>query len=119
MAATSSQEAQNKLYYRVISVGAKAVLHPSSYLTDDDLATMGIEVTAMDIKTGVPADSGPQFCDLYPSREFDAMFKKTKPVEWPHKKPGVYFAALQIMRILDLSLRDNALASQSKYTWRR
>ena len=42
---------------------------------------MGIEVAAMDIRTGAPADSGPQFCDLYPRGEFDAMFKMVD--EWP------------------------------------
>jgi hypothetical protein len=38
----------------------------------------------MDIKTGTPADSGPQFCDLYLCREFDAMFEKID--EWPQRK---------------------------------
>jgi hypothetical protein len=80
---------------------------------------MGIEVAAMDIETGTPADSGPQFCDLYPCREFDAMFK-TVPVQWPPlKKRGVYYAALQIMQIIESSLSDGGLASQSKYDWRR
>ena len=80
---------------------------------------MGIEVAVMDIKTGTPADSGPQFCDLYPCREFDAMFKKVI-VQWPPlKKPSVYYAALQMMRIVESSWSYGGLASQSKYLWRR
>jgi hypothetical protein len=30
----------------------------------------------MDLETGKPADSGPQFCDPYPSQEFDKLFEK-------------------------------------------
>jgi hypothetical protein len=119
MATTSSREARDHPFYRVRGLASKLVRHPSSYLSHDDLTTMGIEVAAMDIKTGTPADSGPQFCDLYPCREFDAMFE-TVPVQWPPlKKRGVYYAALQIMQIIESSLSDGGLASQSKYVWRR
>jgi hypothetical protein len=56
-------------------------------LSNDDLATISIEIVAMDIKTGTPADSGPQFCDLYPRGEFDAMFEMVG--EWPQLKKTV------------------------------
>jgi hypothetical protein len=47
------------------------------------------------------------------------MFE-TVPVQWPPlKKRGVYYAALQIMQIIESSLLDGGLASQSKYVWRR
>ena len=50
----------------------------------------------MDIKTGIPADSGPRFCDLCPHKEFDAMFEKID--EWPQQQePGAgYLTTLQV-----------------------
>ena len=68
----------------------------------------------MDIRTGTPADSGSQFCDLYPCREFDAMFKMVD--EWPQRKrPGGSYAALQMRRLIESSFPDGGLASQGKY----
>ena len=71
----------------------------------------------MDIRTGTPADSGPQFCDLYPRKEFDAMFKMVD--EWPQRKGGVVYESLQIRRLFESSFLDGGLAGQSKYIWRR
>src|SRR3989442_1765615 len=65
MATASSRD---NPYYHVRDLAVKLLRHPTLYLNSDDLAAAGIEVAAMDIKTGTPADSGPQFCDLYPRR---------------------------------------------------
>jgi hypothetical protein len=92
MATTNSQDNRH-LYSHVRDLAVELLLHPTLDLNSDDLATNNIEVVAMDIRTGIPADSGPQFCDLYPCREFDAMFKMVD--EWPRRKgPGGSCAAL-------------------------
>jgi hypothetical protein len=118
MATTNSRYNRDHPHCHVRDLAVKLLHRPTSYLNSDDLATAGIEVAAMDIKTAAPADSGPQFCDLCPSREFDAMFEKID--EWPQRKgPGAgYLAALQMRRLIESSL-DGGLASQSKYVWRR
>ena len=119
MATTNSRDNRdNHPYFHVRGLVVELLHRPPLFLNSDDLATAGIEVAAMDIKTGTPADSGPQFCDLYPCREFDAMFEKID--EWPQRKePGAgYLAALQMRRLIENSL-DGGLASQSKYVWRR
>src|SRR5277367_1159825 len=117
MTTTNSQDNPDHPYYHVRDLVVKILHHPTLYLSSDDLATIGIEVAAMDIKTGTPADSGPQFCDLYPRREFDTLFQKVD--EWPQRKPGVYYGALQMRRLIENSLLDRGLARQSKYVWRR
>jgi hypothetical protein len=81
MPTTSSRDNQDHSYFHVRDLAIKLLHHPPLPLNSDDLAAMGIEVAAMDIKPGIPADSGPQFCDLYPHKEFDAMFEKID--EWP------------------------------------
>jgi hypothetical protein len=117
MATTNSQDNRDH-YFQVRDLAVELLRHPTYYLNSDDLASNGIEVAAMDIKTGTPADSGPQFCDLYPCREFDTMFQKVN--EWPQRKgPGVYYAALQMRRLIESSLLDGGLASESKYVRRR
>jgi hypothetical protein len=76
MPITSSRDNQDHSYFHVRDLAVKLLHHPPLPLNSDDLATMGIEVAAMDIKTGTSADSSLQFCDLYPHKEFDAMFEK-------------------------------------------
>jgi hypothetical protein len=117
MAATDSRDSRHH-FHHIRNLAVKLLEHPTYYLNSDDLASNGIEVAAMDIKTGTPADFGPQFCDLYPRGEFDAMFQKVD--EWPQRKgPGVYYGALQMRRFIESSLLDGGLASESKYVWRR
>jgi hypothetical protein len=119
MATTNSRDnRESHPYFHVRNLVLKLLQHPTLSLDSDDLATAGIEVAEMDIQTGTPADSGPQFCDLYPRREFDAMFEKID--EWPQPtEPGAgYLAALQMRRLIEKSL-DGGLTSQSKYVWRR
>ena len=116
MATTNSRDSRHP-YFHVRDLAVKLLRHPTLHLNSDDLATNSIEVVAMDIRTGTPADSGPQFCDLYPCREFDVMFQKVD--EWPQRKPGVYYGALQMRRLIENSLLDRGLASESKYVWRR
>jgi len=104
-------------FYAVANIAKKVIIHESSYLNSDDLAKLGVEVTAMDIETGAPADSGPQFCDLYPTREFDIIFQKVN-VPWPtERKEGVYRAALQMLAFIIDSYKR--LENKSKYVWRR
>jgi hypothetical protein len=113
MATTHSQDNRHP-YFHVRDLAVKLLRHPTLYLNSDDLATNNIEVVAMDIRTGTPADSGSQFCDLYPCREFDAMFKMVD--EWlQRKRPGGSYAALQMRRLIESSFPDGGLASQGKY----
>ena len=119
MTTTNSRDNRHP-YFHVRDLAVKLLRHPTLHLNSDDLATNSIEVVAMDIRTGTPADSGPQFCDLYPRGEFDAMFKMVD--EWPRLKElrgGGYLAALQMRQLIEKSLLDGGLASQSKYVWRR
>ena len=118
MAITNSRDNEDNSYYHVRDLAVKLLLNPTLHLNNDDLTTAGIEVAAMDIKTGTPADSGPQFCNLYPCREFDVMFKMVD--ESPQRKgPGGSYAALQMRRIIESSFLDGDLTSHSKYVWRR
>lgn len=118
MAITDSRDNEDNSYYHVRDLAVKLLLNPTLHLNNDDLTTAGIEVAAMDITTGAPADSSPQFCDLYPRGEFDAMFKMVG--EWPQRKgPGGYYAALQMRRLFESSFLDGGLTSHSKYVWRR
>jgi hypothetical protein len=116
MATTDSRNNQHP-YFPVRDLAVKLLRHPTLYLNSDDLVTNGIEVAAMDIRTGTPADSGPQFCDLYPRKEFDAMFKMVD--EWPQQRGGFVYESLQIRRLFESSFLDGGLADQSKYVWRR
>ena len=114
MATTNSRDNRDHSYFHVRDLAVKLLHRPPLSLNSDDLAAMGIEVAAMDIKTGTPADSSPQFCDLYPLREFDAMFEKID--EWPQRQgpDAGYLATLQMRRLIENSL-EGGLASQSKY----
>jgi hypothetical protein len=113
MATTHSQDNRHP-YFHVRDLAVKLLRHPTLHLNSDDLATNNIEVVAMDIRTGTPEDSGSQFCDLYPCREFDAMFKMVD--EWPQRKrPGGSYAALQMRRLIESSFLDGGLANQGKY----
>lgn len=117
MATTDSQDNRDHPYYHVRDLFAELLSHPKQYLSSDDLAKAGIEVVTMDIATGVPADSGPQFCDLCPQKEFDAMFNMVE--KWPRRKgPEVYFAAIQMGQLIYETFHNGGLASQSKYVWR-
>jgi hypothetical protein len=118
MAITNSRDNEDNSYYHVRDLAVKLLLNPTLHLNNDDLTTAGIEVAAMDITTGTPADSSPQFCDLYPRGEFDTTFKMVD--EWPQRKgPGGYHAALQMRRLFESSFLDGGLTSHSKYVWRR
>ena len=118
MATNDSQDNRDHPYYHVRDLFVELLSHPKQYLSSDDLAKAGIEVAAMDIKTGIPADSGPQFCDLCPQKEFDAIFNMVE--KWPRRNgPGVYFAAIQMGQLIHTTFHGGGLASQSKYVWRR
>jgi hypothetical protein len=52
MPTTSSRDNQDHSYFHVCDLAVKLLHHPPLPLNSDDLATMGIEVAAMDIKTG-------------------------------------------------------------------
>jgi hypothetical protein len=116
MATTDSRNNQHP-YFPVRDLAVKLLRHPTLYLNSDDLATNGIEVAAMDIRTGTPADSGPQFGHLYPSKEFNAMFKMID--EWPQQRGGFVYESLQIQQLFESSFLGGGLAGQSKYVWSR
>jgi hypothetical protein len=117
MATTNSRDNRNESFYRVRDLVIELLEHPTLYLNTSDLAAASIEVVAMDFKTGMPADSGPEFCDLYPRSKFDAIFKNVN--DWPKRRgPGLSYAAFQMKRLVKSYLLDEGLASQSRYIWR-
>ena len=118
MATTDSKDSLDHPFIRVRDLSLKLLQRRTLYVDNDDLVEYGIEVTAMDIETGAPTDSGPQFCDLYPHKEFDAIFKMVEG--WPLRRgTGVYWAAREMGMLIEDTLLDGGLASKSKYTWRR
>lgn len=118
MATTDPQDNRDHPYYHVRDLFSELLRHPKPYLSSDDLAKAGIEVAMMDINTGISTDSGRQFCDLYPRKEFDAMFNMVET--WPRRNgPGDYNAAIQMGELIYATFHGGGLASQSKYIWRR
>ena len=93
-------------YYRVAHLLRKVYRKPGSYLSADDLESLCIKVSEMDLETGRPADSGPQFCDLYPSKEFDKLFEKASANFQGLDEGGVYSTAFGIGIDLDHCLHD-------------
>lgn len=118
MATTDSKDSLDHPFIRVRDLSLKLLQRRTLYVDNDDLVEYGIEVTAMDIETGAPTDSGPQFCDLYPQKEFDAIFKMVGG--WPRRRgTGVYWAAREMGMLIEDTLLDGGLAPKSKYIWRR
>jgi len=97
---------KDQTYYDVASVLQKVHQRRGPYLSADDLESLGIELSGMDIETGRPADSRPQFCDLYPSQEFDKLFEKVSADLHPYDEGRVYDTAFGIGMDLDCCLRD-------------
>ena len=77
-----------------------------SYLSADDLTSLGIKVSEMDLETGRPADSGPQFCDPYPSEEFDKLFEKVSADLRLGDEEYVYSAAFEVGMLIQNCLSD-------------
>ena len=57
MATNNSQDNRHP-YFHVRDLAVELLRHPILHLNSDDLAMNNIEVVAMDIRTGIPADSG-------------------------------------------------------------
>ncbi|KIX02802.1 uncharacterized protein Z518_08745 [Rhinocladiella mackenziei CBS 650.93] len=94
-------------YYHVASLLRKVHRHRGPYLSPDDLESLGIKVSGMDIKTGRPTDSGQQFCTLYPSKQFDKLFEKVSAKHFQDlDEGGVYGTALGIGTELDHCLDE-------------
>src|SRR5439155_26875061 len=93
-------------FYRVIDLLRKVGRKRGSYLSADDLESLGIKLSGMDIETGRPADSGPQFCDPYPSKEFDKLLEKVSANFQALDEGDVYSTAFGIGIDLDHCLRD-------------
>ena len=93
-------------YHRVAALLRKVDRKRGSYLSADDLESLDIKLSGMDIETGRPADSGPQFCDLYPSQEFDKLFEKASANFQGLDEGDAYSTALGIGIDLDHCLRD-------------
>jgi len=63
-------------FYHVARVFRKIRRTRGPYLSTEYLESLNIKVSEMDLETGRPEDSGPQFCSLYPRRALDKLFKK-------------------------------------------
>jgi len=76
--ATKRKSTKDKDYpcYHVARVFRKIHRTRGSYLSTEYLESLNIKVSEMDLETGRPEDSGPQFCRLYPRRAFDKLFEK-------------------------------------------
>jgi len=95
----------------VVNLLRNLYYHKGSYLSTEYLESLGIMVSAMDFETGRPADSGPQFCEPYPSEQFDRVFEFDKLYEaskdfGPLDEGDVYCTALGIGTIIDNFLHD-------------
>ena len=61
----------------------------------------------MDIETGTPADSGPQFCKPYPSQEFDKVFEKVSAdLRLGEDEEDAYATAWSIGMLIEDCLHD-------------
>ena len=94
------------LFNHVAHLFRKVHRKRGSYLGADDLTSLGIKVSEMDLETGRPADSGPQFCDLYPSQEFDKLFEKVSADLRLGDEEYVYSAAFEVGMLIQKRLRD-------------
>jgi len=63
-------------YNHVVELYNKTRRPCGSYLSDKDLESLKIRASEMDLETGKPADSGPQFGTPCPSDEVDKLFEK-------------------------------------------
>ena len=63
-------------------------------------------ILGMDIETGRPADSGPQFCDPYPSPEFDKLFEKVSADLRLGDEENVYYAGHGMGMLIEECLSD-------------
>ena len=123
MAVVKAQNSRDHPFYHVTDLLVKVGRKPGSYLSAEDLDRLGIKLSSMNIETGTPADSGPQFCDLYPSQEFDNLFKERVPFDtiqlWPMYQRDEYSAAYGVGLFLGNCLRMNGdkepLAYKNKY----
>jgi hypothetical protein len=94
-------------FYRVVDLLRRVRRKRGSYLSADDLECLGIKQSGMDIETGRPADSGPQFCEPYPSQEFDKVFEKVSAdLRLGEDEDDVYVTAWGIGMLIGNCLRD-------------
>lgn len=94
-------------YYRVAQLLRRVRDKRGSYLSASDLERLGIKLSGMDIETGRPADSGPQFCEPYPSQEFDNVFEKVSvDLRLGEDENDVYVTAWGIGMLFEDCLRD-------------
>ena len=107
-------------FYPVTNLLAEIVPRRGPYLSAEDLERFGIKLSSMDVETGKPEDSGPQFCDLYPSKEFDEPFEKN--IYWPRYRERAYYAAYEVglilLECLAMEEYEGFFKSKSKYYMR-
>lgn len=118
------QDNRDHPFYRVLDFLVTVSKRPGSYLSTDDLYSLGIKLSDMDINTGKPADDGPQFCDLYTKQAFDDLFENAEFEEinyWPTARSegnGYYLAyavGSNLVNCLGVSYSPECLLSKSKY----
>jgi len=108
-------------FYHVARVFRKIHRTRGSYLSTEDLESLNIKVSEMDLETGRPDDLGPQFCKLYPRRAFDKLFEKVS-TDFRHFDDGEvettgYGIALTIRNSLsEMEMFDNWDRSISAYS---
>ena len=106
-------------YYRVVSLLRKVHRRRGPYLSADDLESLGIKLSGMDIETGKPADSGPQFCEPYPSHEFDKIFQKiSADLQLGEDEDDLYVTACGIGMLIGDCLRDLEMSYLTKSSGR-
>ncbi len=102
-------------YYYIRDLVLKLGEHPTSYLSNEDLTSLGIKVTNMDIENGIPSDSGPQFCDLLSSKDVDNLFKRI-PMDWPLEgETDNYCRAYELQLFFENYWRERGLGDVDGY----
>jgi hypothetical protein len=116
-----AREDRDYPFYQVRELLVKVLEKSGSYLSSEDLMDFGIELSSMDIETGVPEDSGPQFCHLLPCDKFNKLYKERVSIDyWPNKQEKHMFSAghgirLFLDKCLGVGYDKDALAHESHY----
>ena len=92
--------------------------HRNPHLDDADLKAFRIKLSKMDLQTGAPTGSGPQFCEPYPAKEFEMRFKNEGcKAGWPRYRDRYsYCAALELWLTLKEYLGSDILESSLSFS---
>ena len=100
--------------HRAVRIYSKSPLSKSDF----DACKIKVKISNIDMDSGTPTDSGPQYGIPYSSQRFDLLFKVTPKVPFPnYRDEGEYYAAYEIFLFLNECL--GALKYNRNSKWRR